>query len=220
MKVALASQKGGVGKTTLGLGVASALALEGKPVLYVDADPQGTAMQWATHRTSVGLDPVANLTVIQQASSDIHKRFQQASKDQKPPFAHAVIDAPPRADEGLSRSIIASADIVLIPVQPSLADLWAARATVALIKQAQASLENPIKAAFVLSRIKPGTTLGKDFAEVIKQEGLPVLPAGTHDRTAYAAALSSCQTIFEYEPPSGKAFQEMQALLAAVKKLK
>lgn len=219
MKIALASQKGGVGKTTLGLGIASALALEGKPVLYVDADPQGTAMQWATHRTSVGLDPVANLTVIQQTSSDIHKRFQQASKDQKPPYVHAVIDAPPRADEGLSRSILASADIVLIPVQPSLADLWAARATVSLIKQAQAS-GLAIKAAFVLSRVKPGTALGRDFAEVIKAEGLPLLPAGTHDRTAYAAALSSCQTIFEYESASGKAYQEMQGLLAAVKNLK
>lgn len=219
MKIALASQKGGVSKTTIALGIASALALEGKPVLYIDADPQGTAMQWASHRTSVGLDPVANLTVIQQTSSDIHQRFHQTGKAEKPPYVHAVIDAPPRADEGLSRSILASADIILIPVQPSLADLWAARATVSLIKQAQAS-GLAIKAAFVLSRIKPGTTLGKDFAEVIKQEGLPVLPAGTHDRTAYAAALSSCQTIFEYEPPSGKAHQEMLALLAAVKKLK
>lgn len=216
MRIVLINQKGGAGKTTMSLGLAAALAQEGAPVLYVDADPQGTATAWSEHRKFVGLDPVPNLAMIQQATPDIHKRFQEASK---PTFKHAVIDGPPRADEGLSRSILASADHVLIPVQPSLADLWASRATVALVRQAQAQ-GLQFKAAFVLSRVKPGTAIGREFAELVKKEGLPLLPAGTHDRTAYAAALSSCQTIFEYEPPSGRARLEMMGLLAAVKGMK
>lgn len=216
MKVVVLNQKGGAGKTTISLGIAAGLALEGHKVLFVDADPQGTATAWAAHRKTVGLDPVPNLAMTQRSTPDIHKQFQEV---EKPTFQDAVIDGPPRADEGLSRSILASADRVLIPVQPSLADLWASRATVALVKQAQAT-GLKLKAAFVLSRIKPGTSIGRDFVEVLKGEGLPLLGAGTHDRTAYAGALSSCQTIFEYEPPSGKAHQEMLALLAAVKNMK
>ncbi|MGO7987202.1 hypothetical protein [Rhizobium leguminosarum] len=172
---------------------------------------------WATHRKAVGLAPVANLDIIQHTTPDIHRGFQQGTERAK--YTHAVIDGPPRADEALSRSAIAPCDVILIPVQPSLADLWASRATVTLVKAAQAS-GLKVKAAFLLSRLKPHTNIGRDFVDVLKEEGLPVLPAATHDRTAYAAALSSCQTILEFEPPSGKAYQEMLSILAAVKKLK
>lgn len=61
-----------------------------------------------------------------------------------------------------------------------------------------------VEAAFVLSRLKPNTTIGRDFIEVLNGEGLPVLPAGTHDRTAYAAALSSYQISLNTTPAAEK----------------
>lgn len=214
MRIAVLSQKGGAGKSTIALGIASGLALEGRKVVLVDSDPQGTVTAWSNHRQSVGLEPVQGLHVIQHAGADVHSWLQSLEA-----YEDVIIDGPPRADEPLSRSVIAAAsDAVLIPLQASLADLWAARATVSLIKEGwRKGLKN--KAAFVLSRIKPGTNIGREFAEVLQGEGLPLLPAGTHDRTAYAASLSRCQTIFEYEPPSGKTRQELSGLLAAVKEL-
>lgn len=218
MRVGLLSQKGGVGKSTFALNLAAALAHEGKPVLLIDGDPQGTISAWASHRKSVGLDPLEGVQIVQQTTPDIHSRFKVPEHGTGGDYGHAVIDGPPRADEALARSIIAACDVVLIPVQPSLPDLWAARSTIALVRTAQRTLPN-LKAALVLSRVKPHTTLGRDFADVVKGEGLPILPAGTGDRTAYAAAMSSCQTVFEYEP-NGKAAAEIQLVLAAVKELK
>lgn len=214
MRVSVISQKGGVGKSTIALGLAAGFAREGRRCLLIDADPQETATAWERHRASVGLPPVPNLTIAQRPTPDIHTLFQSGGG--KGDFDDAVIDGPPRADEALARSVLAAADRVLVPVKPSLADLWAARKTFALIRQAQAS-GLPLKAAIVLSMVKPGTNLGREFAELVKGEGIPVLPAATHDRTAYAAALSSCQTIFEFEPPSGRAAQEMTSLLEAVR---
>jgi chromosome partitioning protein len=215
MKIGIMNQKGGAGKTSIALAIAAGLALEGRKVLYIDADPQGTATAWASHRKSVGLDSVENLTLMQRSTPDIHKLIQTPDVAA---YDDVVMDSPPLADEGVLRSILASADRALVPVQPSLADLWASRATVALVKQAQAK-GLPVKAAFVLSRVKDGTILGREFAEVLHKEELPLLGVGTHDWTAYAAALSNCQTIFEYETPSSKAYQEASALVAAVKNM-
>jgi len=218
VRIGLLSQKGGVGKSTIALNLAALLASDGKPVLLVDADPQATISAWSTHRAHVGLEPLVGVRLVAQTTPDIHKRLKSPEGGKGGDFGHGVIDGPPRADEALARSIIAACDVLLIPIQPSLPDLWAARATIALVRKAQESLPN-LKAALVLSRVKPNTTLGRDFAEVIRSEGLPLLPAGTNDRTAYAASMSSCQTVFEYEP-SGKAALEIQLLLAAVKNLK
>ena len=213
MKIGIMNQKGGAGKTSIALAIAAGLALEGRNVAYIDADPQGTATAWATHRKNVGLPPVDGLTIVRHITPDVHKFVQTA---EIAAMDHVVMDSPPLADEGVLRSILAASDRVLVPVQPSLADLWASRATVALVKAAQTK-GLPVKAAFVLSRIKDNTILGRDFAEVLHKEELPLLGVGTHDWTAYAAALSNCQTVFEYETPSSKAYQEALALVAAVK---
>lgn len=214
MRIALLSQKGGAGKSTISLALAAALAAEGKRTLIVDADPQGTLTAWSEARKRNEIDPVPGLDIVSRPTSDIHSWVSDASTG----YAAVVIDGPPRADEALSRSVLAGVDRVLVPLQPSVADLWAARPTLSLIRQAQAS-GIKLKAALVLSRVKAGTALGRDFADVIRSEGFPVLPVGTGDRVSYAASLSSCQTILEYEPPSGRAAQETVALLAAVKKM-
>ncbi len=56
MIVALLNQKGGVGKTTLSLHLAGELAAHGARVMLIDADPQGSSLDWAEQRARSGLE--------------------------------------------------------------------------------------------------------------------------------------------------------------------
>ena len=105
MIYAFLSQKGGVGKTTLSVHLADALARRGSRVLLVDADPQQSAMKWSTFRAGEN-----KFSVIAMAKPTLHKELAPIYAD----YTDIVIDGPPRIHE-LTKSIILAADLVLIP---------------------------------------------------------------------------------------------------------
>lgn len=215
VRVAVQSPKGGVGKSTLALALAAGAALEGQRVLLVDADPDGTVTAWADARKRLGMPLPQGLEVATHAAPDLHKWVPDEAARIRADVV--VIDGTPRSDEALTRSTIAAADRLLIPMQASLPDLWRARSVVRLLREA-AGRGMERKAAFVLSRFKPGTNLGREFSAMLAGEGVALLPAGTTDRVAFAGAVSAAQTIFEYEP-RGAAADEARALLAAVRSM-
>src|SRR5689334_14492977 len=125
MIIALLNQKGGVGKTTLAVHIATALAQRGRTVLLVDADPQGSALDWSASREGDSLVPVIGLP-----TKNLHREI-------KPHIANyddIVIDGPPRVNE-LARAAMIASDLVLIPVQPSPYDVWAAKEIVELLSE-------------------------------------------------------------------------------------
>jgi len=126
MIIAVLNQKGGVGKTTLAVHIAAGLALRGHKVLLVDADPQGSARDWAAARVNALLFPVVGLD-----RPTLHRDLPQLAKD----YEHVVIDGPPRVTD-LTRSAMLAAELVVIPVQPSPYDVWACADVVAIIKEA------------------------------------------------------------------------------------
>src|ERR1700675_1577485 len=110
--IALLNQKGGVGKTTLSVHLAAALAT-GKRVLLVDADPQRSALDWSAQRQAEKMFPVIGLP-----TKNLYRELAPMSKD----YDWIVIDGPPRAND-IAKAAIAASDLVIIPVQPSPFDV-------------------------------------------------------------------------------------------------
>jgi chromosome partitioning protein len=194
--LAVMNQKGGAGKTTLALNIAAAMAADKKKVLLIDADPQQTAQDWAAIRTAAPTFQVVGL-----AKPVLHRDLPKLAAD----YDHIVIDGAPRNYE-VARSAIASADYVLIPVQPSGADFWASRETVTLVKEAKGFKETQ-KAAFVVSRKIGRTVMGRTIQQALAGFELPILKAGTTQRVIYAEALTGGTTVIEMQPYSEASYE-------------
>src|SRR4051812_46943316 len=115
--IAVLNQKGGVGKTTLCTNLAACFALSGENTLYIDADQQGSGLDWSAARQGA---PLLNVGGIPK--NPIHPKIGTLAR----PYQWTFIDGPPRVSE-VTKSAMAAADMVLIPVQPSPYDVWAAK---------------------------------------------------------------------------------------------
>ncbi len=188
-----------MGKTTLAVHVAAALARSGARVLLIDADPQGSALDWAACRTADPLFPVIGFP-----KPKLHKEIPA----HVPHYEYILIDGPPRVNE-LARSAIMAADWVVIPVQPSPYDVWAAKDIVDLIAEATTYREN-IKSVFVNRRIV-NTAIGRDVAEALAGYDIPVLATHIGQRVAFAESAASGSTVLEDDPTS-LASREIMAL--------
>ena len=140
MIISFINQKGGVGKTTLSINVASALANAGHKVLLIDADKQGSSTAWASLREETPFQ------VVSLARDNMAKDAMKLAQD----FDYTLIDAPPHA-ESISRSVIIASDLVLMPIEPSGLSSWASDVTVRQIQQAQ-DYKETLKCGFVVSR--------------------------------------------------------------------
>lgn len=185
--LAVAGQKGGAGKSTVAINVASELHARGARVLLVDADHQGTAVTWAGIATEAGADEPVTVAMGDNLRAQLPTMAA--------PYDWAVIDCPGR---GGKRQIaaMAIADLVLLPCGPSPADAWALAETVEELGRVQEL--RPELRAFILANRVDRTAIGASSREAVASLGLPLMRSTLGDRAAFREAIATGQGITSY----------------------
>lgn len=196
--IAIVSQKGGAGKTTLAIHLATAATRAGQVSLVIDTDPQASASQWAEWRQ--GAPP----EVIDSAPPRIGAKIEAAASQGAELI---VIDTPPHADLAASKAV-ECADLVLIPCRPSAFDLAAMRTTIRLVEL----LARP---AFVVFTAGPPNAplIYADARELVAGFCAQTCPVILPDRAAYRHAVAGGETVFDIDP-GAKAAREIEELHA------
>lgn len=194
--VAIVSQKGGSGKTTVAVHLAVCAELAGKTAAIIDLDPQASAQEWHSRRDAEAPEVI---TATPEQLPALLKSAKANGADL------AIIDTAPHSD----RAAVAAAnlaDLVLIPCRPSAFDVAAIGTTLNLLKVTKA-----LNRTAILLNAAPPRGVLTDVAEAGLSEIVPVVPVRLHQRAAYSHAINSGHSVEEYDP-QGKAAEEIRAL--------
>jgi chromosome partitioning protein len=193
--IALLNEKGGTGKSTLATNLATALHRQGKRVVLIDADPQGTARDWrAASPEDADLPPVVAIDRAQMLASSLNA----VSAD------IAIIDSPAKAEQ-MAAAIVRVAHVALVVLQPSGADVWASAAAVKLI-QSRRDAGGEIDAAFLINRTSGNTKLTKQIKDGDWNEyGVEQMTATIGNRIAFAQAMTDGVSVFDLGDSVAKA---------------
>jgi chromosome partitioning protein len=216
--IAIANQKGGCGKTTTCMNLAGGLSAAGIRVLVVDADPQGSATEWRNRSE----DSRLNFDVIAMSTASIHKELPKIIGNSS--YEVVVIDCPPGTETKgfgtVTRSALLAADFVIIPSRPTPIDFLATSIMLPVLMDV--STIKPEQRVFLLLNAKHSNNrLGKTAKEgalsMFSEQGIQIsiLETEIHDRTAFAEAPASGQTVVEFAP-SSKAAEEILSLTKEV----
>lgn len=201
--ISIISQKGGAGKTTLAVHLATAAALE-RVTLLIDTDPQATASRWGQWRG--GMDP----EVIDCGAPSL--LGDKLGKAEALGAELVVIDTPPHAD-AMARQAAKLADLILVPCRPKAFDLAAIEASAELVTASK-------KPAFVVFMAGPprAPLIYQEAHELITGRfGLPIAPVSLPERAAFHHSTAAGQTASQFAP-GGKAAAEIAALWAWTRK--
>jgi chromosome partitioning protein len=208
--ITVANQKGGVGKSTIACNLAVCASLEGKKVLLIDGDQQGSSLSFRAVREADDLKAVS----ITQPT--IHKDIGDFEN-----FDIVIVDAGGR-DNTLFRSAVtaASKGILLIPVLPSQYDIWATEDTFKILQEARAYVD--IMACVVFNQIIQNTNVSKEAKEALEEmtteSYIHLLNTVLFARVDYKKSIGQGLGVIEFAPKS-KAANEMDSLYKEIKEV-
>ncbi|WP_019503167.1 ParA family partition ATPase [Pleurocapsa sp. PCC 7319] len=197
--ISVLNQKGGSGKTTISSNLAHAIALDGRKVLLVDSDPQGSLRDW-NEANGGELIPVVGLD-----RETLPKDLKAISDS----YDFVIIDGAPQIAK-MSVAAVKAANLVLIPVQPSPYDIWACADLVDIITARQEVTDGLPIAYFLISRAIKNTKLGNEIKSALVDYELPVMTTCTTQKVAYPTTAAEGKTVFN--EPASSAAKEITAI--------
>ncbi len=209
MILLIASEKGGVGKSTLCTNIAAWLAHEGQDVILLDADVQSTSKKWIDRRNE--FQPGLPVVHVAQASGDVAR----PARDLASRYQQVVIDAAGR-DSKEMRSAMVVADVLLVPTRASCCDLETIQHVNELIGLARGL--NPNLRAYAVVSMAPSNpmiTEASDAREFLADfSELELAPVFIRERKVYRDAILEGKGVVEMNNSQARA--EIQLLGQAI----
>lgn len=199
--ITVAQQKGGAGKTTLVAQLAVTWAEQGKNVAVMDIDPQASLTAWHDVRGELQETGKVKPIYLSQVSGWRTSGEVDRLADE---YDLVIIDSPPHA-ETESKIAIRSADLVLIPLQPSPMDLWATRPTIKLADK------EGIDWIGMLNRVPPRGKLADDIRAAMKEQDITATKTCLGNRVAFASSMMKGKGVVETQKTS-QAAEEIRTL--------
>lgn len=200
--IAVVNQKGGTGKTTLALNLAAGLARRA-PTAVIDADPQRSISQWIAMAADDNDLPA--VTQIGAAPATAIAGLKQNHR-------YVVVDCPPAVQGPVIEAVMASADLVLIPVLPSPLDLWASVEIAALVGQARQK-NRALQAYLVLNQVEARNALSRVMQQAVAEFDVPLLQAGIQRRAAYRSAAIEGVSVYALGKRGLQAVADIEAII-------
>ena len=202
--IALVGNKGGAGKTTLSINLAAGLSRHASTAI-LDADPQGSSLQWRAIT-----DSDSALQVI-EAEVDL----AQQAVDVAAHYDNLVVDCPPSVHAPQLYEALSICDVALIPVQPSPIDLWATVHIERAVEQAREKNTN-LKAYLVINQMEIRTTLSHLVREALTEIGLPVTKTAVRRRAIYRTSALEGRSVYEMGRRGADAANELDNIINEV----
>jgi chromosome partitioning protein len=202
--IALVGNKGGAGKTTLAINLASAFN-ELAPTVLLDADPQGSSLQWFN---IAGDECVLN---VADASIGVEDQVRSAGD-----VSYCVVDCPPSVHSDQTRDALRVSDLVIIPVQPSPLDLWASVHIETEVNKAR-KVNPGLRALLVINQSEPRTRLSRLAADALQELSLPAASTAIHRRVAHRNAILQGRSVLQMGSRGAAAADEIRQLIDELK---
>ena len=201
--IAIVGNKGGAGKTTLSVNIASGINKQFRTAI-IDADPQRSSLQWRAFSED---DAVS----VYEAEEEIGTQADQL----KDKYERIIIDCPPSVYAPQTSKALEASTHAIIPVQPSPMDLWATVHIVEAVEKAKEA--NPyLKPLIVINQLEPRTMLSKLVREAVDEIGVPVADAMIRRRAIFRSSILEGKSVYETGKRGADAVGEIESLIQEI----